>query len=63
MEWQDLFVAIALVLVIEGLIPFASPWRYRRLVETLGDVSPRQLRVGGLTLMIAGLALLYLVRR
>ena len=63
MEWQDLFVAIALVLVIEGLIPFASPGRYRRLVETLGDVSRRQLRVGGLTLMIAGLALLYLVRR
>ena len=63
MEWQDLFVAIALVLVIEGLIPFASPVRYRRLVETLGDVSPRQLRVGGLTLMVAGLALLYLVRR
>ena len=63
MEWQDLFVAIALVLVIEGLIPFASPGRYRRLVETLGAVSPRQLRVGGLTLMIAGLALLYLVRR
>lgn len=63
MEWQDLFVAIALVLVIEGLIPFASPGRYRRLLETLGDVSPRQLRVGGLTLMLAGLALLYLVRR
>ena len=63
MEWQDLFVAIALVLVIEGLIPFASPGRYRRLVEMLGDVSPRQLRVGGLTLMLAGLALLYLVRR
>lgn len=63
MEWQDLFVAIALVLVIEGLIPFASPGRYRRLVETLGGVSPRQLRVGGLALMIAGLALLYLVRR
>ncbi len=63
MEWQDLFVAIALVLVIEGLIPFASPGRYRRLVEALGGVSPRQLRVGGLTLMIVGLALLYLVRR
>lgn len=63
MEWQDLFVAIALVLVIEGLIPFASPGRYRRLVEALESISPRQLRVGGLILMIVGLALLYLVRR
>ena len=63
MEWQDLFVAIALVLVIEGLIPFASPGRYRRLVEALGNISPRQLRVVGLILVIVGLALLYLVRR
>ena len=63
MEWRDLFVAIALVLVIEGLIPFASPGRYRRLVEELGSISPRQLRVVGLILVIVGLALLYLVRR
>ncbi len=63
MEWQDLFVAIALVLVIEGLIPFASPGRYRRLVEVIGGISARHLRVGGLALMIGGLVLLYLVRR
>ena len=63
MEWQDLFVAIALVLVIEGLIPFASPGRYRRLVEVIGSISARHLRVGGLALMIGGLVLLYLVRR
>jgi len=62
-EWQDLFVAIALVLVIEGLIPFASPGRYRRLVEVIGSISAWHLRVGGLALMIGGLVLLYLVRR
>tara|TARA_Y100001960_G_C14596859_1_gene788597 strand:+ start:482 stop:673 length:192 start_codon:yes stop_codon:yes gene_type:complete len=62
-DWRDLFVAIALVLVIEGLIPFASPGRYRRLVQVVGSISARQLRLGGLALMIVGLVLLYLVRR
>ena len=27
MEWNDLFAALALYLVIEGLLPFASPGR------------------------------------
>jgi hypothetical protein len=61
-EWRDLLVALALVLVIEGLIPFAAPGRYRRLVETLGSIGERQLRIGGLALMSVGLGLLYMVR-
>ena len=62
MEWRDLFVALALVLVIEGLIPFAAPGRYRRLVEMLGSIGERQLRIGGLAMMVVGLGLLYMVR-
>ncbi|MDH5361654.1 MAG: DUF2065 family protein, partial [Gammaproteobacteria bacterium] len=30
--WQDLWVALALVMVIEGLIPFINPKGYRRMV-------------------------------
>ena len=62
MEWRDLFVALALVLVIEGLIPFAAPGRYRRLVEMLGSIGEPQLRIGGLAMMVVGLGLLYMVR-
>jgi len=61
-EWRDLFVALALVLVIEGLIPFAAPGRYRRMVEMLGSIGERQLRIGGLAMMVVGLGLLYMVR-
>ncbi|MDP6029854.1 MAG: DUF2065 domain-containing protein [Arenicellales bacterium] len=61
MHWQDLFVALALVLVIEGLIPFASPGRYRRLANALGEITDSQLRVGGAASMVGGLILLYLV--
>ena len=55
-------MAVSLVLILEGLIPFAAPSRYRRLVETLGAISETHLRWGGLIMMIAGLLLLYLIR-
>ena len=47
MNWQDLLVALALVLVLEGLIPFASPGRYRRLVAMLSDIGDNRLRTCG----------------
>ena len=56
-------MAVSLVLVLEGLIPFAAPSRYRRLVETLGAISETHLRWGGLVMMVAGLVLLYLIRQ
>jgi hypothetical protein len=48
-------------LVIEGLIPFASPDRYRRLASALAEITDNQLRVGGAASMVGGLILLYLV--
>ncbi len=60
---DGLLTAVALMLVIEGLLPFLLPaaWRetFRRLIE-LGD---GQLRFIGLTSMLLGLILLYFVRR
>ncbi|PDH32014.1 MAG: hypothetical protein CND88_03320 [Candidatus Thioglobus sp. MED-G23] len=62
-EWRDLFAALSLVLILEGLIPFVTPSRYRRLVERLGATSSAHLRYGGLIMMAVGLAMLYLIRR
>ena len=62
MEWRDLFVALSLVLILEGLIPFATPARYRRLVERLGATPTAHLRYGGLIMMAVGVAMLYLAR-
>lgn len=60
---DTLLTAVALMLVIEGLLPFLLPaaWRetFRRLIE-LGD---GQLRFIGLSSMLLGLILLYFVRR
>ena len=61
MNWQELLVGLSLVLVIEGLIPFASPGRYRRLVEVICNIQDSRLRFAGGACMLAGLLLLYVV--
>jgi uncharacterized protein YjeT (DUF2065 family) len=61
-DWQDLFAALALVLVIEGIIPFVSPGRFRRLVAVLTFFDDRQLRIAGVAAVVIGLALLTIVR-
>lgn len=60
--WQDLLAALALMLVLEGILPFASPRGFRNLVRAVSETDDRSLRVSGLVTMLAGLALLYLVR-
>ena len=62
MNWADLWAALALVLVFEGLIPFVSPRGYRNMVQQMITMPEKMLRSVGLVLMIAGLLCLYLVR-
>ncbi len=60
--WDDLWAALALVLVLEGLMPFANPRRYRETMATVAQFNERSLRFIGLVSMLAGLGLLYVVR-
>ncbi|MBI2802949.1 MAG: DUF2065 domain-containing protein [Gammaproteobacteria bacterium] len=62
MEWQDLFAALALVLVLEGVLPFLNPRRYRATMQTMAQLPDRALRLIGLGSMLAGILMLYLVR-
>jgi len=59
--WKELATAFSLVLVIEGILPFLSPNRWRSLAAVLADVENRTLRTLGFVSMMAGLALLYTV--
>ena len=56
----DLLNAVALLLVLEGIMPFLSPSSVRRLLERLNDFGDNALRVAGLASMVAGVVLLYL---
>jgi uncharacterized protein len=59
---DNLLVAIALMLVIEGLLPFLAPAVWRETFRRLIEMSDGQLRFIGLSSMLIGLLLLYFVR-
>ena len=60
--WTDLWAALALMLVLEGILPFVSPDSMRRLLAAVSETDNRSLRISGLVSMLAGVGLLYLVR-
>jgi uncharacterized protein len=60
--WDNLLLALALVLVIEGVLPFLLPTLWRDTFKKLTEMTDGQLRFIGLTSMIAGLLLLFLAK-
>ena len=59
--WHDLGVALCLVLVIEGIIPFLYPKRWREMAMMLSDIDDRTMRIAGLMSMLVGTGMLYLI--
>lgn len=59
--WQVLPVAIALVFIIEGVLPFISPNRWRTMLTMVEQMDDRVIRNVGLGSMLFGIVLLYLV--
>jgi uncharacterized protein YjeT (DUF2065 family) len=59
---QYLLVAFCLMLIMEGMLPFLYPQKWRKLVVQLAQISDRHMRLLGLGSMLLGLVLLYLVR-
>ncbi|MEC8644512.1 MAG: DUF2065 domain-containing protein [Pseudomonadota bacterium] len=60
--WTDLGAALCLVLIIEGIVPFLYPSRWRRAAESLTHLEDRQMRMIGFLSMIIGTSLLYFIR-
>ncbi|WP_341891492.1 DUF2065 domain-containing protein [Variovorax sp. YR752] len=58
--WDLLLAAGALMLVLEGLLPFFSPAGWRRLFEQATRLSDGQIRFLGLSSMLLGVVLLLL---
>ena len=57
--WGVLLDAFALLLVLEGIMPFLSPSLVRRLLARLDELGDNSLRIAGLASMVAGVVLLY----
>ena len=58
---HELFAALCLVFVIEGLLLFAAPQAWQRMVERMRQLEPRQLRIIGGVMVGVGVLLLKLV--
>ncbi|TAM43657.1 MAG: DUF2065 domain-containing protein [Burkholderiaceae bacterium] len=61
MDSSTFWTALALVLVIEGLLPLMVPTAWRRMFVQILQLRDGQLRFFGLCSIIAGLSLLWLL--
>ena len=57
-----LFGAVALMLIIEGLLPFLSPGAWRAVFEKAVQMSDGQIRFIGLSSILIGVLLLFILR-
>jgi uncharacterized protein YjeT (DUF2065 family) len=54
-----LLPALALMLVLEGIVPLVAPRQWREMFRTLVELRDGQIRFAGLASMTAGLILLF----
>ena len=59
MDSDTLWLALALVLVIEGLFPFISPGNWRRMFAQLLQMTDGQIRTFAVISISAGLLLIW----
>ena len=60
MDSATFWMALSLVLVIEGLFPFLSPSGWRRMFQQILQLHDGQVRFFGLCSIVAGLVLMWL---
>ena len=61
MIWQEILTVISILFIIEGLIPFISPSKYKNFVSSMSKLNTNNLRILGFISMIFGVLLLFLV--
>jgi hypothetical protein len=59
--WHELAIAFCLMLVIEGIIPFISPGRWRKMLLMLDQIDDNTMRMIGLGSMLTGTVLLLMI--
>lgn len=59
--WHELAIAFCLMLVIEGIMPFLAPNRWRRMLMMLDQIDDNTMRWIGLASMLTGTVLLLII--
>lgn len=58
---EEFLKALALIMVVEGILPFLSPEKWRNWVQQAARVPGPSLRILGLASMLLGVGLLYVI--
>ena len=61
-DFSDLLAALALVFILEGLIPFLNPEGIRKIFLAAAQMDNQTLRFLGISSMLVGLIMLYIIR-
>lgn len=59
--WHDLVVALCMVVIVEGILPFLSPRSWRKMMLNVAQLDDRAMRIMGLISMLVGVGMLSLV--
>ncbi|WP_455376314.1 DUF2065 domain-containing protein [Kaarinaea lacus] len=59
--WHNLLMALALLLVIEGLLPFLNPAGFKQAMQMISQMNEKQLRISGFVSMMVGVVIMYIV--
>jgi uncharacterized protein YjeT (DUF2065 family) len=58
---HDILVALALVLIIEGLLPGLAPSTWMKVMRDAARMGPQGIRIAGIICMLSGAILLYIL--
>ena len=59
---NDLLTAVALVLILEGLLPGIAPRVWMSVIREALKISPRGIRIFGIVSMLSGAVLLHILK-
>jgi len=60
--WNEILIAGALMLVLEGILPILSPKQFKQMMLRASEMSEQELRWSGLFSMILGAVLVYILK-
>jgi uncharacterized protein YjeT (DUF2065 family) len=58
---SDILTALALVLIIEGLLPGIAPSVWMKVMKDAARMGPQGIRIAGIISMLSGALLLYIL--
>lgn len=59
---NDILTAVALVLIIEGLLPGLAPSTWMKVMRDAAKIGPRGIRIAGIISMVSGALLLNILK-